>query len=122
MMTDNSLPPSLAAKPNIPWAEQTVEQLKAERDHWKQQIDAATGWGGGLGQSLNYHRACEQWIERREREVSTARETKLRALYRAHRAYVDAPLGDQSDIIPTTRYDLRELYEAYVDGRVPLPA
>ncbi len=50
------------------------------------------------------------------------REAELRALYRAHRAHVGAPLGDQSDMVPTTRYDLRELYEAYVDGRIPLPA
>lgn len=51
------------------------------------------------------------------------REAMLRRLYRAHRAHVGAPLvGEQSDMIPTTRGDLLELYTAILNKKVETPA
>lgn len=65
-MTD--LPPSLAAKPNIPWADQTLDQLRAERAYWQARIDEATGWGAAVGAAAGFRDQCDAWIVRRQRE------------------------------------------------------
>ncbi len=66
-MTDTpTLPPSLAVTPNIPFSEQTLEQLVQERDYWQAKIDIATGWGAHLASCRENIRACEQWIKRRQ--------------------------------------------------------
>lgn len=62
---DIVLPPSLAAKPNIPFEKQTLDQLIAERDYWAAKVARATGWGAGLKAADDFRRACETWIKRR---------------------------------------------------------
>lgn len=64
----NLLPPSLAAKPNIPLDQQTVEQLKVEREYWDNEIRSATGWGAAVGVAHEFRSACDKWIARREAE------------------------------------------------------
>ncbi len=61
-MTDD-LPESLAAKPNIPWSLQTLEQLRQERDYWDRKITL----GGAAGfAAAEFKRECARWIARRE--------------------------------------------------------
>jgi hypothetical protein len=59
------LPQSLAVKPNIPFNKQTKEQLFAERDYWQSRLDAATGWGGGVGVASSFVCACNAELKRR---------------------------------------------------------
>lgn len=59
-----SLPPSLAAKPNIPFEEQTLEQLKLEHAYWAEQIANANGWGAGVGAAQEFMETCAAWIKR----------------------------------------------------------
>lgn len=67
-MPDQNLPPSLATKPNIPWREQTTEQLIAERDYWKNKIDTADSWGASLGAAMGFYKACLSELARRNEE------------------------------------------------------
>lgn len=59
------LPPSLAVSPNIPWHEQTDEQLRAERDYWVQQVESAPGFASANA-AEGFRRACEAELRRRE--------------------------------------------------------
>lgn len=61
----SDLPPSLAVKPNIPWKEQTIEQLIAERDYWQAIIDAKGSWGAAVGASAEFRDECERELKRR---------------------------------------------------------
>lgn len=65
-MSTETLPPSLAVTPNIPWSEQTREQLVAERDYWKAKVESAPGFASA-NEADKFRKACEWWIERRER-------------------------------------------------------
>lgn len=56
-----TLPPSLAVKPNIPWEEQTLEQLIAERDYWADRVANAPGFASAKAAD-NFRKACEHWI------------------------------------------------------------
>ncbi len=67
----SDLPPSLAAKPNIPWEEKTLEQLRAEHDYWCAEISGAAAWGSLFGCAIEFRDGCAVWIARRERELST---------------------------------------------------
>jgi hypothetical protein len=69
-MTERQLPPSLAVVPNIPYEEQTLEQLRLERDYWQMLIDKATSWGASLKAADDFCKACEAWIKRREAEAN----------------------------------------------------
>lgn len=66
MAKSETLPPSLAAKPNIPLREQTLIQLHAERAFWQAQIDDADGWGASMGVAAGFRDACDREIARRE--------------------------------------------------------
>jgi len=79
MSQDETLPPSLAAKPNIPWEEQTLEQLQAEYAYWDDKLMANTEWGAAIGFAGNARAACERWIERRMREAK-AQDAEAEAL------------------------------------------
>ncbi len=68
-----NLPESLAVVPNIPWREQTDEQIAAERDYWKDKLAEAKGWGGAVGAAQEFMRACEAEIERRAKPGSRRR-------------------------------------------------
>ena len=63
----NDLPPSLAAKPNIAWRDQTLDQLYAERDYWVSKTEGT--WGGAVGAAIEFRDGCNAWIRKREREV-----------------------------------------------------
>lgn len=63
------LPPSLAVTPNIPHAEQTLEQLRAERSYWDAKVKSAPGWGASVGAADAFLRSCDAWIARREKEA-----------------------------------------------------
>jgi len=65
------LPPSLAAKPNIAFHMQTLEQLYAERDYWDGKIADSSTWGASLGCAVGARDGCIAWIARREREAAT---------------------------------------------------
>lgn len=62
------VPESLAVTPNIPWHEQTVEQLVAERDYWEACVRSAAGFASAKAAD-DFRKACESWIERRKREL-----------------------------------------------------
>lgn len=62
---DEDLPPSLAAKPNIPWHQQTVEQLQAERDFWQRKMDSKDCWGAALGAAAGFRRGCMNELKKR---------------------------------------------------------
>lgn len=69
-MTDRTtpeLPPSLRVTPNIPMSEQTLDQLRAERDYWDAQVQSAPGFTSAKAAD-DFLRGCEAWIERREIE------------------------------------------------------
>lgn len=66
----NGLPPSLAARPNIPWEEQTLDQLRAEREYWALQVLNAAGFASAKAAD-DFRQACDSWIRRREREASS---------------------------------------------------
>lgn len=65
---DATLPESLRCKPNIPWEQQTIDQLKAERAYWAHRLSNAAG-PASAGASFGFLRACDAWIAQREREV-----------------------------------------------------
>lgn len=65
MSEDRNLPPSLAVTPNIPWERQTVEQLRAERDHWQRMVKEASGFASANA-AYGFQRACEAWLRRPE--------------------------------------------------------
>lgn len=67
-MSETPLPPSLAVKPNIPYSEQTIEQLIAEHDYWATELDAATGWGSWLSFASECTAACDYWLKVRRGE------------------------------------------------------
>ena len=64
------LPPSLAVSPNIPLAEQTLEQLQQERDYWRSMANSATTWGASYAVATDFARACQTWIEIRQKDPS----------------------------------------------------
>lgn len=66
-MTDTTLPPSLAVSPNIPWEEQSLAQLRAERDYWLEKVKTAPGFPSANAAD-KFRQACEKWIARREQE------------------------------------------------------
>lgn len=70
-MADDPLPPSLAVSPNIPWDQQTIEQLEAERAYWDRRVSDAGGFSSAYAAS-RFRGACEAWIARRKREVADA--------------------------------------------------
>jgi hypothetical protein len=43
------IPETLSVVPNIPFHDQTVQQLEAELAYWQAKADGATGWGAGVG-------------------------------------------------------------------------
>lgn len=59
------LPPSLQANPNIPFENQTLEQLRAERDHWIAMTATAPGFASAKAAD-DFRRGCEVWIKLRE--------------------------------------------------------
>jgi hypothetical protein len=62
-----TLPPSLAASPNIPWAAQTLDQLRAEHAYWNDRVRTAPDFDNAS--AAGYFRlGCEAWIKRREME------------------------------------------------------
>jgi hypothetical protein len=61
------LPPSLAVNPNIPMEQQTLDQLRAERDYWVKRVETAAGWASAKAAD-DFRRGCEAWIARRRRE------------------------------------------------------
>lgn len=63
----DNLPPSLAVTPNIALEHQTIEQLRAERDYWIEQIRTAPGFASAKAAD-DFRKGCEAWIKRRERE------------------------------------------------------
>lgn len=72
----NRLPPSLAVVPNIPYQEQTLEQLRLEYEYWDRKVSEATGWGASLKAADDFRRACDVWIKRREAEQELASSNK----------------------------------------------
>lgn len=62
-----NLPPSLAVKPNIPLEKQTLEQLRAERAYWNQQVINAAGFPSAKA-AHEFRSGCERWIAIREAE------------------------------------------------------
>lgn len=64
----HDLPESLARVPNIPVEEQTIEQLKAERDYWQSIIDGAPIWGGSLTAAAEFMHDCNQELRRRKND------------------------------------------------------
>lgn len=62
------LPPSLQVTPNIPWADQTIEQLRLERDYWERKVEETTGFASA-SVADQFRMACEKWIARREKEA-----------------------------------------------------
>ncbi|GLI92361.1 hypothetical protein [Methylocystis echinoides] len=56
------LPESLRVRPNIPWRDQTLAQLRQERDYWAEKLESG-------GAALEFMRECERWIRRREKEA-----------------------------------------------------
>jgi len=72
MTTAEKLPPSLAVVPNIPWRDQTDEQLIAERDYWLRKFDDRS-LGAGSAPTLvafEYKRECEEELRRRDAAVA----------------------------------------------------
>ena len=63
----SGLPPSLATSPNIDFANQTLEQLEAERDYWANEVATAPGFASAKAAD-DFRRICEGWIARRKRE------------------------------------------------------
>jgi hypothetical protein len=59
-MQDRTLPPSLAAEPNIPWEEQTLAHLRAERAHWAKSVGLP-----GRVHAEGLMTICDEWIARR---------------------------------------------------------
>lgn len=68
-MDKSDLPPSLAVVPNIPWAEQTLEQLEAERDYWQKEFEEITSWGAACKFAYDCINICDEWIKRRQKEA-----------------------------------------------------
>ena len=66
------LPPSLAVVPNIPWHEQTINQLQAEWNYWDEQVRGAPEWGVSFAFAMKERAACERWLEKRLREFDAA--------------------------------------------------
>ena len=62
-----TLPSSLAVTPNIPWEDQTLEQLRAERDYWAARVADAPGFASATAAD-EFRRSCEAWIAKREKE------------------------------------------------------
>jgi hypothetical protein len=62
------LPESLRVSPNIPWENQTLEQLRAERDYWESCIRKASGFASAKAAD-DFRRGCEGWITRRQSEL-----------------------------------------------------
>lgn len=62
------LPPSLAVKPNIPYDQQTIEQLYLERAYWQWKLHSALSWGASVGAASAYADMCTKWINLREKE------------------------------------------------------
>jgi uncharacterized protein YhaN len=63
------LPESLAVKPNIALEDQTLDQLRAERDYWVQHVKDAAGFASAKAAD-DFRKGCEAWISRREREAA----------------------------------------------------
>jgi hypothetical protein len=66
-ITTMSLPPSLAVSPNIPWYDQTLDQLREERAYWDQRVRDASGPASAAA-AAGFRDGCDRWIERREGE------------------------------------------------------
>lgn len=64
-----TLPASLAVKPNIPHAQQTLEQLREERDHWDNQVRLADPVGAARTWALRCLKLCEDEIASRLRSA-----------------------------------------------------
>lgn len=64
-------PPSLSVKPNIPWEEQTIEQLKLERAWWEQMVKDASG-AASASAAWGFMRACDNWITRKQNDAEAA--------------------------------------------------
>lgn len=62
-----ALPASFAVKPNIPLEKQTLEQLRAERSYWNQQVIYTAG-APSLKAAYEFLAGCERWIAIREAE------------------------------------------------------
>lgn len=60
-------PASLSVSPNIPWEDQTIEQLREERDYWQMRVETAAGFASAKAAD-DFRRACEAWIDRRINE------------------------------------------------------
>ena len=62
----SELPESLRVVPNIPTREQTIDQLKAERDYWHEMIMSSPSWGAAVAAAYEFRAACEAELKRRE--------------------------------------------------------
>ena len=70
MTDDDDLPESLQVNPNIPWEDQTLDQLRAERAYWIKQVETAPGFASAKVAD-DFRRGCEAWIARKAQEAST---------------------------------------------------
>ncbi len=65
-MNNQVLPPSLSVTPNIRVQDQTLDQLRLERDYWQGKVDKATEWGAAVGAANEFLLECEREIQRRK--------------------------------------------------------
>lgn len=57
-------PESLSVNPNIPWEEQTLEQLQAEHAYWVEQVATAPGFASAKAAD-DFRKGCAAWIRRK---------------------------------------------------------
>lgn len=67
----SDLPESLTVVPNIPWEQQTIDQLKSEMDHWTQKVKDASGFASAYAAD-GFRKSCEAWLVRRIGEKAHA--------------------------------------------------
>lgn len=91
-ISDLSLPPSLAAVPNIPPREQTLDQLLAEKAYWEARLSAKSGWGAAVGAMSEIIQELETHIQ--IRRLAGKQPTRSLPLL-PKTAYVAAPFDNQ---------------------------
>lgn len=52
-----------------PFSEMTLDELRAEHEHWDKKIREATGWGAAVGAADEFRRDCAREIRRRGGET-----------------------------------------------------
>ena len=51
---------------NKPLKEMTIEELRAEANHWRAKIDGSTSWGASVSAAAELLKDCQREIERRK--------------------------------------------------------